>query len=262
MLSLKELQDQMAHVILTRAPEVEASPQLLGAIVSDGLSAGQRLQIHQNNFRETVSDVVVSQFPIVEAFVGQQFLKACAIRFVHAHPPVGSDLESYGAEFADFLRGFPQAAGVPYVADIAALEWHIHTVQERAAEAVLSERSAKLALNAASARLARHVSYLESAYPIMRLWMASQGYLAPEQVNMASGGEAVLVAQINGGVTLLPLTKPMRKIIKLLVKDSEAEAGVAPSAKSAILALEMSAALAELGSEMDQLAQWPVWARR
>ena len=67
-------------------------------------------------------------FVAVGHVLGAEFFEAAARMFVAEAPPRSAWLDQYGADFPDFLAQLPQAASVPYVSDLARLEWSVNLV--------------------------------------------------------------------------------------------------------------------------------------
>ena len=59
---------------------------------------------------------------MVRLLVGEEFFRAMAQIHVRAHRPRSPLMFEYGDELPDFIAGFPPAADVPYLADVARLE--------------------------------------------------------------------------------------------------------------------------------------------
>lgn len=121
MLPLRELQQAVARGILAE----QAAP-LAGVIREDGLPYDKRLQVYRNNTIISLTEVLKATYPVVGALVGEQFFAFAAKTCIAAHPPRVPRLAEYGAEFADFLAGFAPAQSLPYLPDMARLEWAIN----------------------------------------------------------------------------------------------------------------------------------------
>lgn len=119
--SLLELQTAFAHALFD-ADEADVRAH----IVADGKSAAERLAIYRNdiahNYREALRDV----YPVVERLVGEAFFAHAANRYLSRHRSRHGDLHAFGNQFATFLAGFGPAETLPYLPDVARLEWLIH----------------------------------------------------------------------------------------------------------------------------------------
>lgn len=107
-------------------------------IVGNQVSASARLGIYRNNYLGNLTKVLQLTYPAVERLVGESFFVAAAERFILVTPPHVADLHRYGEGFADFLATFAPAASVPYLADIARLEWAVSCALHAAPAAPLA----------------------------------------------------------------------------------------------------------------------------
>ena len=121
MLMLHELQDRFA------ASVVDADPvRTAGAIVDDPPGAAARLGVYINHFQVTLTDVLETTFPVVRQLVGDPFFRMVARHYVRDAPPRHPCLFQYGGGFPGFLERLPEVRSLPYLADVARLEWAIN----------------------------------------------------------------------------------------------------------------------------------------
>ena len=99
--------------------------QLFGDAASPDLDSALRLAIYRNTCMSTLVNALRSSFPAVQRLVGTDFFEAGARDFIRLRPPASAYLNDYGADFPQFLRQFAPAAGVPYLGDVAELEWTV-----------------------------------------------------------------------------------------------------------------------------------------
>lgn len=192
MLALPELQAAFADGLVGGG-----SDRLLDLIAGDSISADARLRIHRNHVRQSLVAALAATFPTVASLVGDPFFGAMAKAFVADSPPVGPVLAEYGGGFAAFIEAFAPARGLPYLADVARLDWALnhafhaaHSPRLEAADlgSVTPERLVALSL-----ALAADVTLLTSAYPLGRIWQACQPGAPDAEVDLASGGASLLV---------------------------------------------------------------------
>ena len=121
---------------------------------------------------------LAAAYPVVERLVGPAFFGEAADRHADAHPSASGDLHEYGREFARFLASYPFAASLPYLPDVARLEWAVHeagfasdapSFDIAALAAVETARQPELVLAFAPA-----TRLLQSAHPVVALWEANQ----------------------------------------------------------------------------------------
>ncbi|NBB83119.1 MAG: DUF2063 domain-containing protein, partial [Alphaproteobacteria bacterium] len=200
---LAELQRAMAAAVLggDRAA-AEAS------IVADRIAPADRLDVYAGTVRISLTQALEAAFPVVARLVGERFFHAAARRFVEAHPPQRPQLLSYGGGFADFLAAFEPARSLPYLPDVARLEW-------ARVQALFAADAAPLAAEAlgevpaeAMPRLVfdLHPSLrvVASAWPIQAIWQANRQPTVPK-VDLGAGGQTVLVLRPAHAVTAQPI---------------------------------------------------------
>ncbi len=85
--------------------------------------AVQRFNVYRNNVFAGLIEALRDSFPVVERLVGQEFFAALAQAYRHDNMPSSPVMMQYGAKFPDFLRRFEPVASLPYLPDVAQLEW-------------------------------------------------------------------------------------------------------------------------------------------
>lgn len=133
-----------------------------------------RFSVHRNNVVAGLINALAETFPAVHALVGDEFFRAAGAVFVRAHPPVSPVLIHWGGAFPDWIAAFPPAAGVPYLGDVARLEWarteaynaaDMPSLAARALAAVAPERLPRTRLTLHPA-----VRLVASRFPVASLW--------------------------------------------------------------------------------------------
>ena len=115
-----------------------------------------------------------ARFPIVKRIAGDDFFAGMARAFVAEELPRSPVLMLYGVRFPQFIAHFETAADVPYLPDVAQLEWLQHEVTN-AADAV-SIGPAELAVvppeAVAGLKLRLHPSLrlFASNFPALTIW--------------------------------------------------------------------------------------------
>jgi len=84
------------------------------------------IAIHRGNVRSARHDALAATYPVVRRLVGDAFFRALALRYGEAHPSRSGDLHLYGEALAAFVADDPFARALPYLADVARLEWACH----------------------------------------------------------------------------------------------------------------------------------------
>lgn len=184
-------------------------------IKGDSLSAARRLSVYRNNFLASLTGAMAAVYPVIERLVGGRFFAMLADAYIREWPSRSGNLHEFGHALADFMTTYDAAAMLPYLADVARLEWAYHSVYHCAAPPPcdlqrvrrdIIKEGATLHLNRGSAcRLVR------SDFPIFRIWQVNQENFASDAtVNLDIGSESVLVI------------RPQSEVELWLVPDAEA----------------------------------------
>lgn len=104
--------------------EAIADPAQASAAELDLNPAG--LAVYRNNYRIGLIDALAHSHPVCRELVGEDFFTALAREYVKSHASDSGNLHRYGASFADFIAGFEHCRDLPYLADVARLEWAVH----------------------------------------------------------------------------------------------------------------------------------------
>ena len=155
-----------------------ASRPPAGLKVPAGADVAHRFGVYRNNVIAGLIKALAERFPVVEALVGEDFFRVMARIYVIANPPRSPLMFRYGENFPSFIKHFPPAASVPYLADVARLEFLRGEAYHAADAAPVEPRHfAKFPTESLLAmRLTFHPSMrlLASPFPVVSIWRAHQ----------------------------------------------------------------------------------------
>ena len=225
-LALRDLQAAFAaHV--TGADRAD----LLAAVAGDTIAAAARLGIYRHHVFESLGTALATTFPTVQALVGADFFRRLARDFVALSLPAQPVLAEYGAGLPAFIAGYEPAGGLPYLADIARLDWALnlafHAPEARRLAAADLAAIASESLPSMSLVLSAGAALLRSRYPLDRIWQASQPGAASEAVDLNSGGADLLVLRRADDATFVSLTAGETAFIARLAEAKSLEAAAA-----------------------------------
>jgi hypothetical protein len=164
-------QQALMAALWARGDEGPLPPNLL--LGADRIQRG--IQAYQANAGASAERALASTFPTVQALVGENSFAALARALWHAQPPVHGDLARFGDTLPAFIADSEQLADVPYLADVARLDWHVATA-ERAADASTEAGTLSLLAEADSSQLQLELmpgtAVLPSAHPVVSVWLA------------------------------------------------------------------------------------------
>jgi hypothetical protein len=182
--------------------------------------AARRFGIYRNNVNASLSSALAACFPVVERLVGEEFFRAMALVFVARHPPRSPVLATYGAEFPMFLDRFEPVAALPYLSDVARLEWR-RAVAHHAADVRAVDVSTMAAIPTdllANARMIFHpgACVVASDFPIVSIWRTNTHDDVTSRIGADLPGEAALVSRPSLDVLVTPLSRGAARLIAIL----------------------------------------------
>ena len=233
---LAEMQDEFADALLSATTPVPSC--LKGAGVK---KADRRFAVYRNNVTSGLIEALSARFPVVKRLVGDEFFSALARAYVLREPPFSPLLIHYGETFPAFIADFEPAKPLPYLADVARLEYARGRAYHAAdTEPLPREAFAALAeekIGATRVRLHPSVSILSSPYPVLSIWKANQADAVMPVQDWSA--ETVLVARPFLEVETLPLGAGTGTFLAILqsgatiAEAAEAASAAAPSSSPA-----------------------------
>jgi uncharacterized protein len=129
--------------------------------------AAYRANVHGN-----WTQALAGAYPIVRKIVGAEFFDGLAHAYAWEHPSASGDLNEYGARMADFVARFRHTQDLPYLPDVARMEWLAHRAYYAPAPVC---------------------ALLDSPWPLGRLWTVHQDdYEGEVDVDLRTGPDRIL----------------------------------------------------------------------
>lgn len=217
---LLETQQAMRRALL------EGGPPPAG-IIAGACGEEARIAIYRNNLRGNLTGALKLSYPAVRRLVGEDFFAGLAVRFIAAEPPRNPDLYAYGAGLPAFIERAEAARDLPYLADVARLEWAVNQALHAPFSAPLDP--ARLAEIPAEAQGAIRfhanpaLSSVVMRYPAEAIWRAVLTEDAPARaaalgaVDLGAGGARLAVSRGADGLRLLPLLPAQHDLLAALM---------------------------------------------
>ena len=232
MLSLAERQAQFAAALLD-----PALPAPVGC--------PERFAVYRNNVAVGLIEALRAGFPVVDRLVGAEFFAAMARRHALQRLPASPVLLAYGGDFPAFVAAFEPAAALPYLADVARLEWlWLEAYHAAEAEPLALEDLRRVPVEQLpELRLSLHpsVRFAQFAHPALTIWRAHQQADEPGPIELGTGIERVLLVRPQAEVQALAISASAFAFLEV-VRDG----GTIADAVEAALAAEPACAIAEL----------------
>lgn len=191
MASLPELQARFAAALRGNLGPFERD------IVGDGLEAAGRLDIYRNNARAVFEGALERTYPVLRRRVGEDYFRQLAHGYRERFPSRSGDLHGVGEHFSRHLAGTEAESGYGWLAELAELEWACECAFVAAREQPVGPQAlAGLTpdeLGLARLRLQPSLHCVASSFPVLDVWRANQPEADGHAVDLARGGQCVLV---------------------------------------------------------------------
>ncbi|MEO8807522.1 MAG: DNA-binding domain-containing protein [Burkholderiaceae bacterium] len=147
-------------------------------LVGDAVLIERRLAIYRANVSAAATKALGAAYPVVRQVVGEAFFDALAHAYQRVVPSTSGDLSDCGAAFAGFVAEFPHTQSLPYLADLARLEWAVHRAygaedapawDQQALAQIAPGQQAAICFDWAAG-----TAVVESNFPIARVWRIHQ----------------------------------------------------------------------------------------
>ncbi len=226
--SLRELQGEFAAAVFGG----EAPPGLL--VWCAGSHPQRGLEAYRRSVLANLAAAVRTTYPVVGAIVGEAFLDAAARRYALGHPSASGDLNAYGSDFGDFLAAFAPAASLPYLPDVARLEWLVLAVYGRE-DAPIQDLSLLTSTppdrwSDLHFRLDPAHEVIASRWPLVRIWEVNQtGYAGDFRVDF-DAAQVALIHRREAGTVVETLARGEYRLLRALADGASLGAAVGEAA--------------------------------
>ncbi len=194
---------------------------LLPLLNGEAGSNEKRIAIYRGNVLANAHRALIATYPVLQQMVGEAFFTGVVRTFWQIHPPTAGDWGQYGEQLSSFIASFEHAQHLPYLSDVARLEWAVHEAANAADESPHEIRQEPRLLWLPGTRI------LISSYPIADLWLAHQSAVADElserlaQMNWNEQGALVFREGFAVKVAALPVDEA-QALIEHQMEDQHA----------------------------------------
>ncbi|SKA22467.1 Putative DNA-binding domain-containing protein [Enhydrobacter aerosaccus] len=191
--ALRDLQKAFAAQLLGSGITIDTALPVAG----DSISAAARLRVHRHHVLTSLSKALAGTYVTVERLVGEDYFKGLARSFITNELPEGPVLAEYGAAFPAFLERHPVVGQLPYLPDVARLDWALNMAfYSPTGSRLTRDHLARIPVDDLPLQcieLAAGTTLICSAYPLDRIWAATQPDAAEEPVDIGAAGVRLLV---------------------------------------------------------------------
>ncbi|MBI3801591.1 MAG: putative DNA-binding domain-containing protein [Deltaproteobacteria bacterium] len=180
MLSLRELQTSFFHSIASvpGGGSGNFAPKLVQVVEGRGqLGPEERINIYAQMYCARLVEVLREDFPRVAAVLGCERFERVVRTYLARHPSTHPSLRYLGRHFAAFLETWSEVVSLPFLSDLARLEW----AREEVFDALDAESLRIEHLHAFSPdewpglrfQLIPAFQLLQSEWPVPEIWAAA-----------------------------------------------------------------------------------------
>ncbi|WP_296224127.1 DNA-binding domain-containing protein [Ralstonia sp. UBA689] len=197
-----------------RLPDWEA--HLIGALTAPALGGASRgVAIYRNARLAILRNTLAGAYPVCRALVGEDCFDAIVRDTLAAQASTSPNLHRYGDALPEVIAQSPLADSVPYLADVARLEWRVHWAHYAPdAHAALPDATMLSAMltqppDAIRAGLVAGTWWMASPWPVVSIWRAHQPDTTIALCNIdLNNSEAAVVTVREQRVVVLDLDVP------------------------------------------------------
>jgi hypothetical protein len=199
MTSLRDLQRMIRDAVFEPGANVPALRALSGHIEAHGsFSAADPLLIYRRAIIGTLVRTLGAIHPVCKRLVGDEFFDAMGRIYAQQTPSASPDLGDYGESFSTFIADFEPTAKLPYLTDVARLEWCWHRAFHAPDEAEFDIAALGEVTDADTDRITFRLPVsahlLASNYPVQRIWQVNQDdWTGDQSVDLNEGDTRLIV---------------------------------------------------------------------
>lgn len=133
------------------------------------------LAVYRSNAQQLAARSLQAAYPVLTLLLGADSASVLARALWHAHPPQRGDMAQWGADLADFIAQDTQLKALPYLPDVARVEWALHqtaSLADIAPDLPSLQHLVDHDLDRLTCRLAPGVCAVASQWPIAALMHA------------------------------------------------------------------------------------------
>lgn len=173
---------------------------LVGTLIHPEHDADTRgVAIYRNARLAILRNALTGAYPVCHALVGDDCFDALVRDTLAAQASTSPNLHRYGDALPEVIAQSPLADSVPYLADVARLEWCVHWAHYAPDAHVDAMDATMLAqpADAIRAGLVDGARWIASPWPVVSIWRAHQpdAAIALNAINLQAGEAAVIVVR-------------------------------------------------------------------
>jgi len=185
------------------------------------LTAQEHLAIYRGSIIGKFSRALSEIYPVCCRLVGEKFFQGMAWYYIHSTPSTSPDVGQYGQHFAEFIDNFDKVANLPYLSDVARLEWAWHfafnATDEKGFNFNVLNQIQESEKQGITFRLPYSATLLQSDFPIQHIWQVNQNdWQGEPSVDLKEGGGYFLIWRHGYAIRIDSLTEDIWQFLKAI----------------------------------------------
>lgn len=209
------------------AQDKHAATQMLN--LGKGLSPDKRLEVYRNNITSTRVRALQTIYPTVEAILGGDCFAGLARDFAWREADPGADLNRYGAIFSEFLsrqKHRPGFADLPYLPELAQLEWHWHAAHYAADDGAFDHQAFASAADHPGRlhfKLSYSLALMRTRYPVREIHRRHRHRQATDAVPALRDGEHLCIYRRDAEPRIAPVNAASYRLLRQIGQNDSLE---------------------------------------
>lgn len=162
-----------------------------------GVAGVERLQVYAGGYLARTHEALSEVYEAVRHILGNTTFSTMAHEYAARYPSHDYNLSLRGRQLPDFLDGHRLSQSLPFLPDLARLEWHIvqsvHAAQD---PPINPARLSAMSLDQwgqTTLRFQPSVGLMVSAWPILDIWVARTGPRSNVDIDLVNRPQRVLI---------------------------------------------------------------------
>lgn len=215
---LRDMQHQLFEGLYD--PQHEAALNLLRPGTR---GAAEQLAIYRGSLFGGLARALREVYPVCRKLVGDEFFEQMINRYLPQQRSISPDIADYGETLPDYIAGFAPAAALPYLADVARLEWAWHRAINAPNEVLPDATALIAAAGIKTGKLVLQAScslgLLESKWPLLPIWEANQEDTPDGTIRLVEGEYRYAVWRRQLELHIEPLAAAQFRFLQLLQEE-------------------------------------------
>lgn len=255
-MSLRERQAWFLGIASGRTSAAGVAPDDI--LKTSGELLADRLAVYEGGHRARLVEALANDYPALQRVLGEAAFASLTVRYERRFPSTSHDLGRLGRHLARFLEADPLTRDLPFLPDLARLEWALAEAFVAADEAPVTWAAlAALGPDAVADRVLRlkaGTALVRSAWPVSEIWRLRDRTDAEVDLAVEGRPEAVVIHREGLELRIRAVSESEARLLAaaaegVRLSDLATEDAAAPALVAAFRALVSAGIFVDVGAE-------------